>query len=162
MKLGLAISSLLFCFAACGPETSQTEIVDTSENVVKAAQKSVADLEERLARALATCENGPSRYDPSGKLALAEVDVAMAENIVEVTPEQEQRIRTLIGAEMGLAPSQVDGWREIYESRGAAARALLKQAEREEDLQQQRACDYLPELRTLLSDAETDLASLQN
>jgi hypothetical protein len=102
---------------------------------------------DRLDHAVDACKNGASGGDPTGKYALAEVDIAMADNIDNVSPEQEWRIRKSIGAEMGLAPSEVDGWKDIYRGRAEQARRLLK--ERDDALQRTRIelCDAIPALR---------------
>lgn len=101
----------------------------------------------RLDHATEVCKNGGSGGDPTGRFAAAEVDIAMADNIENVSPEQEQRIRTSIGAEMGLAPSEVDGWKDIYRARAEQARKLLK--ERDDALQRTRVelCSAIPGLR---------------
>lgn len=102
---------------------------------------------DRLDHAVEVCKNGASGGDPTGKFASAEVDIAMADNIDNVSPEQEWRIRKSIAAEMGLAPSEVDGWKDIYRSRAEQARRLLK--DRDEALQRTRTelCDAIPSLR---------------
>lgn len=102
---------------------------------------------DRLDHAVDACRNGASSGDPAGKYALAEVDIAMADSIDDVSPEQEWRIRKSIGAEMGLAPSEVDGWKDIYRGRAEQARRLLK--ERDDALQRTRVelCKAIPALR---------------
>jgi hypothetical protein len=102
---------------------------------------------DRLDHAVDACKNGASGGDPTGKYALAEVDIAMAENIDKVSPEQEWRIRKSIGAELGLAPSEVDGWKDIYRGRAEKARKLLK--DRDDALQRTRVelCDAIPARR---------------
>ncbi|MGB3848131.1 MAG: hypothetical protein WA940_19820 [Sphingopyxis sp.] len=102
---------------------------------------------DRLDHAVDACRNGASSGDPTGKYALAEVDIAMADSIDDVSPEREWRIRKSIGAEMGLAPSEVDGWKDIYRGRAEQARRLLK--ERDDALQRTRVelCEAIPALR---------------
>ncbi|WP_293647786.1 hypothetical protein [Sphingopyxis sp. RIFCSPHIGHO2_12_FULL_65_19] len=101
----------------------------------------------RLDHATDVCKNGASGSDPTGRFAAAEVDIAMADNIDNVSPEQEWRIRKSIGAEMGLAPSEVDGWKDIYRGRAEQARKLLK--ERDDALRRTRVelCNAIPDLR---------------
>lgn len=144
----------LLCIAGCDQDSSQAALGPTEKVAIvtptQAAQKQVRDLKERLVRARETCESGPTRYDDDGAEAMAEVDVAMAENIENVSPEQEQRIRASIGAEMGLAPSEVNGWKAIYRSRAEQARRRL--AEREKV--QRSACEYVPTLEAELREAE--------
>lgn len=102
---------------------------------------------DRLEHATEVCENGAVGGDPTGKFAAAEVDIAMADNIDNVSPEQEWRIRKSIGAEMGLAPTEVDGWKDIYRGRADQARKLLK--DRDDALQRTRVelCAAIPGLR---------------
>lgn len=85
---------------------------------------------------------------------MAEVDLAMADNIDNISPTQEQRIRASLGAEMGLAPSEVNGWKEIYRSRATQAKSLIERAKAQEAETKDAACDYLPELGRLLADAQ--------
>ncbi|MDY7098705.1 MAG: hypothetical protein SXU28_11255 [Pseudomonadota bacterium] len=62
-------------------------------------------------------------YRLLGKAAKNEWDIAAADTVDSISPEQEYEIRTALGREMGLAPSEVDGWREIYERRAKLAKA---------------------------------------
>lgn len=121
------------------------------------AEKNVADLDEQLERATITCRDGPPRHDLDGEIALAEVDLAMVEGIDSVSPEQERRIRASLGAEMGLAPSEVDGWRDIYRSRAEAARRVIQGAEARERDVQRSACVNVPDLKSQLERAKSEL-----
>jgi hypothetical protein len=107
----------------------------------------LATAKRRLDHAVDVCKNGTQGSDPTGRFAAAEVDIAMADNIENVSPEQEWRIRKSIGAEMGLAPTEVDGWKDIYRGRAEQARKLLK--EHEEALRRTRVelCSAIPDLR---------------
>lgn len=118
-------------------------------------QKAVSDLSERLSRATDTCRYGPARDDPEGKLALAEWDIAAAQDLENVSPGEEARIRASIGAEMGLAPSAVNGWKQIYQSRAERARRVLDEAKARETDTKLKACQYLPELARLLAEAKS-------
>jgi hypothetical protein len=151
--------TLVFALAACGSETSNSP-AGPEKSDLDIAKQEVMNLTERLGRATDTCTNGPVRSDEDGKLAMAEVDLAMADNIDNISPAQEQRIRASLGAEMGLAPSQVDGWKDIYRSRAKNAKSLIALAEKEEAESKKAACDYLPELRALLQKAQLDVGQL--
>lgn len=154
-------SALLIALSvsACGGETSEAPTPESATSS-KVAQQEVADLTERLGRATNTCQYGPSRSDPDGKLAMAEVDLAMADNIENISPSEERRIRASLGAEMGLAPSEVNGWKAIYRSRAEQAKRLLADAEAEEAEIKKDACDYIPELQGLLAEAKRSAAAL--
>lgn len=167
MSVALALS---FSLAACtsAEELAKKEREREQAREIRQAEASRASLEEEVGllqrrheRAVRICENGAPRRDPDGELALAEVDVAMADSIDSVSPEQEQRIRASIGAEMGLAPSQVNGWRSIYEGRARRARGLLEQAEAAEKREQDRACAEAPDLAEQLTSKTGELVAVR-
>lgn len=72
-------------------------------------------------------EGGPYVPPPPSEAdrAKAEWDIAAAQNLDSVSTEQEWEIRASLGAEMGLAPSQVNGWRQIYRARAETAQKKL-------------------------------------
>lgn len=167
MSVALALS---FSLAACtsAEELAKKEREREQAREIRQAEASRASLEEEVGllqrrheRAVRICENGAPRRDPDGELELAEVDVAMADSIDSVSPEQEQRIRASIGAEMGLAPSQVNGWRSIYEGRARRARGLLEQAEAAEKREQDRACAEAPDLAEQLTSKTGELVAVR-
>lgn len=148
------IAFLSLGIAACTseiPEVSNSAEATPTIEPKQESAKVINDLQERLARATSTCENGATSLDSDGSLALAEVDVAMAKNINNISSAEEQRIRASIGAEMGLAPSEVNGWRDIYRSRARQAQAKLDRAASENARVRREACEYLPQLRAELN-----------
>lgn len=58
----------------------------------------------------------------SGQASLAEWDMAAAANIDNVSKSQEWEIRKAIGQQMGLGPSEVNGWKDIYRARAQQAK----------------------------------------
>lgn len=134
------------CLASCAPQSN-----GTTSSVFQRASS-----ELRSTRDL--CANGPvdGPYAPpqlsEEDRARAEWDIAAAESIPNVSVEQEWEIRSSLASEMGLAPSQVNGWRDIYRARAEQARRLIEQAEQptpQEVLEykariKQDACSKLP------------------
>ncbi len=159
----VGIATLLFnCMGSDEPTDADEQVaVEAPLTDVEVAEKEVSGLAERLEGVSATCEHGPPRDDPDGEIALAETDIAMADSMGNISQEQEWRIRASLGAEMGLAPSQVDGWRQIYRSRAEQARRLIARTEAEERERQEAACDYVPELKSELAQARQRLRKVQ-
>lgn len=116
-------------------------------------------------------ESGPYAPPPltQGERAKAEWDIAAADNIGDISPEQEWEIRASLGSEMGLAPSQVNGWRDIYRSRAEIARRKIKAAKQPtpEEVEayrsriQKEACADLAEVKRRFATASKDYAALE-
>lgn len=151
---------------ACSGSEQKTETAPantaktTYETQRQVATKRVEDLAERLERAQFTCEHGAVPADPDGSLALAEADVAMAKNVDHITQDEEWRIRAAVGREMGLPPSQVDGWRAIYQGRAERARKLLERSRRSSEESKRAACANLSELTAELGEAKRTLGKV--
>jgi hypothetical protein len=114
LAFALLLSNLLLSSCASDPGTI-------------AARKALTEANQDLAGTSRVCRDGPTGgpYSPpplsEGEEALAEWDIAAAESIDSISPEQEWEIRAALGREMGLAPSQVNGWRDIYKARAGSA-----------------------------------------
>lgn len=95
-----------------------------------------------LSAAEGRCANAMLAFNRAdGQVALSQFDEAVAANLDNPTPRQEREIRAMLGREMGLPPSQVNGWREIYRARARNAQARRAEEQRESDrLRQDR--DY--------------------
>lgn len=110
-RCGFALSVLML--GACSsPEDERLEQIDSElstiearENECFAARRSSADI--------------------MGQAALNEWDIAAADSVETISAEQEWEIRKSLGKEMNLAPSEVNGWREIYRSRAEKAKREL-------------------------------------
>ena len=103
----LAIIAMSACSSA---ETERLEKI-TSE---------LAEIESRDAACFAAQR---AQSEAQGASSLREWDTAAAENLENVSPEQEWEIRKQLAREMNLAPSEVDGWKDIYRSRAKQAKA---------------------------------------
>lgn len=119
------------------------------------------DLVRQLEAAEKTCDEGARISDPLGELAMAEFDVAHAESIPTMTSEQEWRTRAAIGAEIGLAPSQVDGWKSILEARARSARAKIEAAETDANRRTQLACSRREEFGQELQKLDASIGEIQ-
>lgn len=95
-----------------------------------------------LSSAESRCANANLAYARAdGQIALSQFDEAVAANVDHASPRQEREIRAMLGREMGLPPSEVNGWREIYRARARNAQARRVSEQRESDrLRQDR--DY--------------------
>jgi hypothetical protein len=159
----ILIGSVLYsCVSSLSSPTAHAPVpaVEAPRTPLQAAQKNVGDLSERLKRARDTCEFGPPSYDADGSDALDEVDVAMADNIDNVSPSQEQRIRESMGAEMGLSPSQVDGWKDIHRGRAQQARLRLERRRAANEASKRGACSNIAGLERELEQAEQSVQAL--
>jgi hypothetical protein len=93
-----------------------------------------------------------------GQQALAEWDEAAASVTETISPKQEWEIRKSLGREMGLAPSEVNGWKEIYKARAEAARnnAGRVQTEIEKaNAERDEVCGQIPKLEAELRTARS-------
>lgn len=126
---------------------------------MKQARAEYREAQRTLDGTRRVCQDGPEGgpYAPpplsEAERARAEWDIAAAESIPHVSTEQEWEIRASLGAEMGLAPSQVNGWKDIYRSRAEIARRKIEAARQptEEEIQewaaetQKSACANIPQ-----------------
>lgn len=116
-----AASALLL--ASCAPS-----------NQLGTAKAELVHAQNALTGTKGVCKNGPTEgpYVPTplteGEKVRAEWDIAAAESLNDIQPQQEWEIRKSLGAEMGLAPSEVNGWRDIYKSRAEQAQHKLSAA----------------------------------
>lgn len=120
------------------------------------------------------CQNGPESGPPAppplsvADRANAEWDIAAAENIENVSLEQEWDIRLALAAELGLAPSRVD-WRGIYRRRAEIARRKIagaKQPTAQEEKAykariQKQACDSIAGAEQRVKQASRKLEQLE-
>ena len=108
----IGILFLAFALPACQSETE--EKIQLLQSELQSAQLN-----------LSSCENANTELlKEKGKVDLAQWDEAVASDLEIVSPEQELEIRRSLGEKMGIEPSQVD-WKEIYRSRGKAAKSQL-------------------------------------
>lgn len=131
----IGLFTLSGCMCASNPTPEEQARLDLSAAETRCANASIA-----YARA-------------DGQIALAQVDQAIGENVDQFTPRQEREIRALLGREMGLPPSQVNGWREIYRARARNAQARRAEEQREANrLRQDRddACHERDRLAALV------------
>jgi hypothetical protein len=147
-------------------------LVGCSESIENRLSKARSDLEQdqkQLADTESVCKYGPEQpIEDVRKEALAEWDAAAGENLENISPEQEWEIRKSLGAEMGLAPSEVNGWKDIYRSRAEHAKQVLKSREENRKLtdelratQQKAACDSVQESRSVVNTDATSIARLE-
>jgi hypothetical protein len=118
------LGMMLFILGGCQSE---------KDRKIEALQTELASVRS----AIDGCENAMTELRTrEGDASLSEWDIAAAGNVDKVSPEQEWEIRKSLGAEMGLAPSEVNGWKEIYKSRAEAARS--KKASESEAIERAR------------------------
>ena len=133
-----------------------TGCTDSIEDKLHAAQSEYEQSQDQLKVVTSNCEFGPSpSINEVREEALAEWDAAAADNLENISPEQEWEIRKALADEMGLAPSEVNGWKDIYRGRAAQAKGVLENREKSQgsrevlrSMQQKEAC--------------SDVASTQN
>jgi hypothetical protein len=131
----------------CGPSIS-AQIAEADQKLSALHQ---AEQDQQL-----TCRYGPTPSpDEVREKSLAQWDAAAGDSLADIAPDQEWEIRKALGREMGLAPSEVNGWRDIYERRAAEARRTLARNKEEEAEKEKRdlaarkaACEQLQATRT--------------
>ncbi|QOV94228.1 hypothetical protein [Novosphingobium sp. ES2-1] len=111
----------LLC-TACADKTLSTNVASE-----------ISELEALRSQHVETCSNGTNAEPYYRKLsererALAEWDAIAGEDLDSISADQEWEIRRSIGDQMGLAPSQVNGWKSIYKARQEQAKRLLAEA----------------------------------
>ncbi len=143
-----------------------TESIDDQHS---RARDELAQVELHLENASITCAHGRGRsIDEVREEALAEWDAAVGDNLDNISPEQEWEIRKSLGAQMGLAPSEVNGWKDIYRNRAEQAKRILNKRNGSGNVkdefwqkQQKVACDSVPEARKVVDLQKTELARLK-
>jgi hypothetical protein len=151
----VAAAMVFACLSAC----------TSTEDVVMALEDTLAMENEAFVKAIRTCQWGPEEpIEAQRARYLAEWDSAAADNIANIAPDQEWEIRKALGKEMGLAPSEVNGWKQIYESRAESAKRTLAKIESEkeakavaDELQKKEACARSDELRKSIADTKAKL-----
>lgn len=132
------IAGLAMCATACAEEPTARE-----------------QLEDRLSSAKSACAYQTVEYNKETVPQYeAEWDMAAAENIDSISPKGEWEIRKMLGREMGLHPSEVNGWREIYRKRAESARRQQESVSRHIEEARKRkdeACDYKDQLKSQLN-----------
>lgn len=99
-----------------------------------------------------------------GQQALADWDNGAAANLENVSEEQEWEIRKSLGREMGLAPSEVNGWKDIYRSRaeGAARNNSSVQNDiTEAQAMAKQVCDWRDQSRRDLDNLKAEVNRLE-
>jgi DNA-binding transcriptional regulator YdaS (Cro superfamily) len=99
-------------------------------------------------------------------------DIAAAENLDNISSAQEWEIRKSIGAELGLAPSEVNGWKEIYRRRAASAKRKLERSDGDKlieevkqahwDKNRQSRCEEYKQADKELAELKADLVELRS
>lgn len=157
-RMGVLVSAL--ALAGCG---------DSIEAKLKTARSDLELYQQQLDSAKSTCAYGPARsVDDIREEALAEWDAVAGENLESVSPEQEWEIRKSLARELGLAPSEVDGWKDIYRSRAERAKRTIQRREEtqkfDEDVratEQQAACENVPGEQKAVELQKAEVARLE-
>jgi hypothetical protein len=157
--------ALIWGVNSCSSSRAESERQDR----IEALQRDIAETRARIPDLQTQCKYGPKEdADDARDRYLAEWDSAVGDNLANIAPDQEWAIRAALGREMGLPPSQVNGWKQIYESRAQAAKATLariesekKQKAAERDKEQQEICDRLELNRSSLKEDQAELRRLQ-
>ncbi|RYG55833.1 MAG: hypothetical protein EON56_05085 [Alphaproteobacteria bacterium] len=161
MKKSLARSSVFSALLAIVLLVSQSaedrRLTDLRSELALAAQE--------LDTAEDTCAHRTADVEAAvGKRQLGEWDLAAAGNLNNISSEQEHEIRAALGRQMGLAPSQVDGWKDIYRARAENAAKQAPAVERQVEAAQKEAgvvCEWrdrsksnVARLQTAIREAE--------
>lgn len=105
-------SAVVFALLILGACQSETEAK------IEALQSDLASVRAELAG----CDSFETiLMRKQGEKSLGEWDMAAGKDVGDIPPDQEWEIRKSLGAEMNLAPSEVNGWKEIYKSRAKTA-----------------------------------------
>lgn len=142
---------------------------DSIQDQLSLARSDLEREQTQLESTQNACRFGPERpVDQIREEALAEWDAAAAENLDDISPDQEWEIRKSLGAEMGLAPSEVNGWKDIYRSRAEQAKGVLKSREQTRKLddevraaQQKAACDSVPDFEKVVESQHAEVTRLE-
>lgn len=133
--IALAIFFVLF-ISKCSGEPEDT--ISSLDYDIRALSDDIHERELALVRLRSACESEFPLSSPQdeGRQAQAAWDAAAAENLDNISPEQEWEIRRSIGAELGIAPSEVDGWKEIYRQRAEASQRAVERDEARQSMEQ--------------------------
>lgn len=151
---------VLIAGCSCGPSI---------EEQIQQAESTLEQTNSRLSNAELVCRWGPQESaDEIRERALAEWDSAVADNVQNISAEQEWEIRKSLGREMGLAPSEVNGWKQIYESRGESAKRVLagierraSEKERARKAQKDAACAGVATIKQNIASQQNYIADLR-
>lgn len=141
---------------------------DSIEDQLSVARTELESAQLDLQKAENVCGFGPERSnDEIREEAFAEWDAAAGENLDDISPEQEWEIRKSLGDEMGLAPSEVNGWKEIYRGRAKQAKIVLashdetkKMREEMRATQQKDACESVAGFKQVVRDHQSEVDRL--
>lgn len=150
---GLALLALLL--SACSSR---------EENEMEAKQEELEATKTELSSTESTCFSAEiARNRAEGKMALAEFDMVAVENVDHMSKDQEWAIRKSIGAEIGLAPSEVNGWKDMYRGRAEAAKRAqesIKYKIEEAAKEAKSHCDWRDDRRKRVTELETEILRL--
>lgn len=144
----LPIGAMVFIIIGIG-SCVQESMRDSEIELIAQLKEQLREEKSQLLKSELGCKYGPDESpDQIRTRELAQVDIALAENVDNISVEREWEIRRSIGTEMGLAPHEVNGWKDIYRGRAEAAKRELEMLERErpereakEREEKQRLCD---------------------
>lgn len=160
-----------------GSALALSSCAESTEDQLRTTRSGLEEVEQRLKDAEHVCNYGPPRTSREiREEAIAEWDIAAAENLDNISQQEEWRIRKAIGAEIGLPASDVNGWKDIYRSRAEQATRRLQERKATESRReksrlndQKEACASLPEyqrdvdlLRANASKLEIELGESKN
>jgi hypothetical protein len=133
--VALAIFFVLF-ISKCGGEPEDT--ISSLDYDIRSLTDDIHQKKRLLIRLKSACESEFPLLSPrdEGRQAQAAWDAAAAENLDNISPEQVWEIRRSLGAELGIAPSEVDGWRQIYLQRAEASRRALDRDQARQAIEQ--------------------------
>lgn len=141
---------------------------DTIADELSDARSQLEQDQQQHDNTKSACEFGPlPSVEDIREEALAEWDIAAGSSLDNISPEQEWEIRKSLAAEMGLAPSEVDGWRDIYRGRAEQAKRVLenrKSSSVDEELrarERKAACGSLSESEKVLQSQKAVVAQLE-
>jgi hypothetical protein len=102
----VGLGETLLFLGFCSGQNKEKEIAELQSRI-ETERSYLADYER-------DCKYGPEESaDDIRERSLAEWDAAVGNNIGNIAPDQEWEIRKALGREMGLAPSEVNGWRDL-------------------------------------------------
>jgi hypothetical protein len=160
----VAVPTFLLATCSSQPEPTLRDQIRTVRSDISDKKREISGVSPKCASV-----NKPKSPAQIREDSFAEFDIAIAENIDDATPAQEKAIRELLGAELGMHPSQVDGWKQIYKSRAENAQRQQRlrqyEAEREQenwDYERELHCDKLKMLKTELEVMKSNLQTLKD
>ena len=167
MNQFLTLPILALLLASCGdPKPPPVHVATPLEK----ASADLAGSRSILESDTDMCKNGYHPATPSatgdtlaerqeaGQRALEDWDAVAADDVDNTSPAEEARIRKSLGAQFGLPPSEMNGWKDIYRGRGAAGKRRKAVANE----MQLYSCKRLAADRTEVSALTDKVASLQD